>query len=101
MVAIGLAGMLAASNASSHSAAGFRHSTASIILFSWSRCAARLALVRKRGSSAMVRPSTSQNRCHSFSLPTAMMIQPSDASYAWYGTMLGCADPIRFGRGVS
>ena len=62
------------------------------------RCFTRAALVAKRSSVAHADlPATSQNLANWPSLPTARIMSPSAVGKSWYGTMLGCALPMRRG----
>ena len=60
------------------------------------RFATRCALVAKRAS-APLGMATAQNLPNWPSLPTARIMSPSAVGKSWYGTMFGCALPMRRG----
>ena len=91
-------GTSAASRAPSQCAAGRPASRAATIGISASRATTRSSFVRNRESAARCgNPTASQNRGHWRSLPTATTIGTSAVSKTWYGTMFGCALPLRVG----
>ena len=75
-----------------------REKTSASSGISSSRCTTRASFVANRGSSAHAAwPTTSQVLANNRSLPAARMNGRSFAWNDWYGTMFGCAVPIRSG----